>query len=193
MTKTLPYIVENVSVEDGFATDPNDWLVAQARQRDLHYLLAHADDGVIWGRVDDHGLHTSHGIAPTSPPLRSSALHQARLFGPAGELLLWRSDDGWRARFVADRGESTDDFVDEDQILWGDTVEKTQDGFTLVCEGSQGMRHAVPIAVTADQLKQHKLCLRVRHYITENDDGEASITLSRLVQLLPESAWGGMP
>jgi hypothetical protein len=27
----------------------------------------------------------------------------------------------------------------------------------------------------------------VRHYITENEDGEASITLSRLVQLLPEA------
>lgn len=188
MTKTLPYIVENVLVDDGFATDPKGWFVVQARQRGLRYLLAHADDGVIWGRVDDDDLHTSYGIAPTSPPLRSSTLQQARLFGPAGELLLWRSDDGWRARFVADRGESTDDFVDEAQILWGDTVEKTQDGFTLVREGSQGMRHAVPIAVTADQLVQRKLRLRVRHYITENDDGEASITLSRLVQLLPESA-----
>lgn len=190
MTKTLPYIVESVTVDAGFATDPKGWFVAQARQRNLRYLLAHADDGVIWGRVDDHGLHTSHGIAPTSPPLRLSTLQQARLFGPAGELLLWRSDDGWRARFVADQGGNADDFVDEDQILWGDTVEKTQDGFTLVREGSQGMRHAVPILVTSDQLEQRKLRLRVRHYITENDndDGEASITLSRLVQLLPESA-----
>lgn len=188
MTKTLPYIVKNVSVGDGFATDPKGWFVAQARQRDLCYLLAQADDGVIWGRVDDHGLHTSHGIAPTSPPLRSSTLQQARLFGPVGELLLWRSDDGWRARFVADGGGESDDFIDEDQILWGDTVKETRDGFTLVREGSQGMRHAVPILVTLDQAKQRKLRLRVRHYITENDDGEASITLSRLVQLLPESA-----
>ena len=72
--------------------------------------------------------------------------------------------------------------------MWGDTVEESQDGFTRVHEGSQGMRHAVPITVTADQLRQHLLRLRVRHYITENEDGEASITLSRLVQLLPESA-----
>jgi len=49
------------------------------------------------------------------------------------------------------------------------------------------MRHAVPIVITAEQLKHHQLRLRVRHYITENEDGEAIITLSRLIQLLPEA------
>ncbi|RMG50963.1 MAG: TIGR03984 family CRISPR-associated protein, partial [Chloroflexi bacterium] len=80
-----------------------------------------------------------------------------------------------------------DDIIDEDQILWGDTVDATSNGFTLLREGSQGMRHAVPIVVTPTQLKHHQLRLRVRHYISENEDGEASITLSRLVQLLPEA------
>jgi len=102
-------------------------------------------------------------------------------------VLLWR-DDGWKARFVADVSGNDNDVIDEDQILWGNAVERlVKDGFTLLREGAQGMRHAVPIVITAEQLKHHQLRLRVRHYITENEDGEASITLSRLVQLLPEA------
>ena len=188
MTKPLPYVIDSqIPVDSDFSSDPDTWLVAQARRYRLRYLLAHADDGVIWGRVDDDGLHTSHGVAPGSPKLRASTLQQARLFSPAGELLLWRNDEGLQGRFVTDTNENTDDVIDEDQILWGDTVEDVKDGFTVVREGAQGMRHAVPIPVTAEQLKQHRLRLRVRHYVTENEDGEAIIMLSRLVQLLPES------
>lgn len=186
MTKT-PYQLTGVPVNSDFTTSPADWMVAQARAFGLRYLLGHADDGVIWGRIDSDRLHTSYGIAPASPLLRASTLQQARLFGPAGELLLWRTDDGWCARVVTDVSGNDDDVIDEDQILWGDTVETTKDDFTLLREGAQGMRHAAPIAVTVEQLKHHRLRLRVRHYITENEDGEASITLSRLVQLLPEA------
>lgn len=186
MTKT-PYQLTSVPVGSDFTTSPADWMVAQAQQFSLRYLLAHADDGVIWGRVDSGGLHTSYGIFPTLPPLRTSTLQQVRLFSPAGELLLWHDDNGWSARFVADIPGNDDDVIDEDQILWGNTVEATKDSFTLVREGSQGMHHAVPVVVTAEQLKHHQLRLCVRHYITENEDGEASITLSRLVNILPEA------
>jgi CRISPR-associated protein (TIGR03984 family) len=186
MTK-IPYQLTSVPVDGDFTTSPADWLVAQAQAFGLRYLLAHADDGVIWGRVDGDGPHTSHGIAPASPPLRASTLQQARLFGPAGELLLWRDDDGLRARVVTEVPGNDDDIIDEDQILWGDAVEAVEDSFTLLREGAQGMRHAVPIVVTDEQLNHHQLRLRVRHYITENEDGEASVTLSRLVQLLPEA------
>lgn len=186
MTK-ISYQLTGVPVNDEFNTNPAAWMVQHAQQYNLRYLLAHADDGVIWGRIDNRKLHTSHGIAPASPPLHPSTLQQVRLFSPARELLLWRDDNGWRARLVADVPGNDDDIIDEDQILWGDTVEATMNGFTLLREGSQGMRHAVPIVVTREQLRHHQLRLRVRHYITENEDGEASITLSRLVQLLPET------
>jgi hypothetical protein len=185
MTK-LPYQLTGIPVDGDFTTRPADWIVAQARKFGLRYLLAHADDGVIWGRIDGDGLHTSHGIAPTSPPLRASTLQQARIFGLPGEVLLWRDDDCWHARLVINIP-GDDYIIDEDQILWGDTVETVKDGFTLLHEGAQGMRHAVPIVITAEQLKHHQLRLRVRHYITENEDGEAIITLSRLIQLLPEA------
>jgi CRISPR-associated protein (TIGR03984 family) len=180
-----PYSLSVIEVDDKFQADPAQWLIDQAYQHQLRYLLAHADDGVIWGRVDGDRLHTSHGIAPSLPALNPITLHQLRLFGLAGELLMWR-DDKWHARFVADVQGNENDIIDEDQLLWGNVVEKiTDDGFTLVREGVQGMRHAVPIVVKPEQLKHHELRLRVRHYLVENEDGEARIVLSRLVQLLP--------
>lgn len=181
------YRIEQIEVKDTFEQNPDEWLLGKARAYDLRILLAHADDGVIWGRANDDGLHTSHGIAPESPPLRATTLQQCRLFGPAGELLVWRINDGWRARYVTDTTDHSDDTIDEDQILWGSNVETVKDRFTLVREGSQGMRHAVPIVVSNQQLERHQLRLRVRHYINENIDGEARVTLSRLVRLLPEN------
>jgi hypothetical protein len=35
--------------------DLKQWLIKQASESNLRYLLAHADDGVIWGRFDDLG------------------------------------------------------------------------------------------------------------------------------------------
>jgi len=100
MTK-ISYQLTGVPVDDEFNTDPAAWMVKHAQQYNLRYLLAHADDGVIWGRIDNSELHTSHGIAPASPSLHPSTLQQARLFSPAGELLLWRDDNGWRAAWLS--------------------------------------------------------------------------------------------
>jgi len=177
-------IPPEITIDASFLDAPANWLLAQARQYKLRYMLAHADDGVIWGRIDGDAPVTSHGIAPHSPKLRSVTLRQCRLFDVTGELLLWRDADRWHARFAGDNVAS--DYIDEDQILWGTDAEAPINGFTLVTEGAQGMRHAVPIIVTKEQLEGRQLRLRVRHYIDYNDDGEAQITLSRLVQLLPE-------
>ena len=80
------------------------------------------------------------------------------------------------------------DSFDEDQVLWGSQVERTEDGFTLLREGAQGLRHTPPIRVTSSQLQKHELRLRVRHYIDYTGDGEARVVLSRLVTVLPEAA-----
>ena len=95
----------NISVGQTFLTDPASWLAPEMRQRNLRYLLAYADDGVIWGRLDDDGLHLSHKFAPdVSPELRAVTLRECRMFEALGELLLWREDADWRGRFVSDDG-----------------------------------------------------------------------------------------
>lgn len=185
-----PWNLESdIEIGRAFVDDPAAWLAAAMRQRKLRTLLAYADDGVIWGRLDDDRLRLSREVAPeVSPELRAVTLRECRLFGPAGELLLWRDDDRWRSRYLGDGGAVGEDAFDEDQLLWGDTVEETRNGFTLVREGAQGLRHAAPVIVTQEQMRAHALRLRVRHYIEHNADGEARIALSRLVAVLPETA-----
>src|SRR5437879_2621870 len=90
-------VLQTVPVE----SPSRDWLQQQARDCGLKYLLAHADDGVIWGRLDGEVLRIARDVAgqnpealACSPPLRVETLQQARLFGKLAELLVWREEAG---------------------------------------------------------------------------------------------------
>jgi CRISPR-associated protein (TIGR03984 family) len=151
------------------------------------WLLAHADDGVIWGRVDKGQLLlSSDAFQKVSPPLRTLTLQQARLFSPAGEMLIWRTDAGWRLRELTDgAGESAEAF-DEDVILWGtnDGDQQENNGFWLAVESDLGMQHAPPLELN----QRHALKLRMRHYLdfdTDHDgEGAAFVRVSRLVDVM---------
>lgn len=188
-----PAVVEPITTDD--ITDVQQWLQTQAATYSLVWLLAHADDGVIWGRIENGQLLTSHDAAQNDdeakkvcPPLLIKTLQQARLFAAHGELLLWRDGDNvWNARLIRDakNGESIDwdEAFDEPQMLWGTHGKHLSFNFTLLEDGAQGgLRHAVPCALPLGT--DHKTtppCLRVRHYI--NKDGFTRIVASRLVDL----------
>jgi len=164
------------------------WLVEQASQYHLNYLLAHAEDGVIWGRFDDGKLTTAEKVflkpdfKVDFPSLRLLTLQQCRIFGINGEVLLWRSGEKWRSRFV---GNPEVDKIAESQILWG-THGNKQGNFTLLWDGSQGLKHAVPftdIELGDSNLLIKRVRLLVHHYIHYDDLGLARISLSRLVDL----------
>ncbi|HMX29363.1 MAG TPA: CRISPR-associated protein Csx19, partial [Blastocatellia bacterium] len=135
------------------------WLQEEAKEHELEYLLAHADDGVIWGKVESNGTLITSGEAAKGnpiaecicPPLRLRTLQQARLFGKDAELLLWRDGDNvFHARLIADNESGADwlEAYDEAQLLWGTQKAKNGDlphGFTLLEDGAQGLRHAVPL------------------------------------------------
>lgn len=176
------------------------WIEKQAEEWQLDYLLAHAEDGVIWGRFDNSQLTTADEIFDKDffgvdlPALRSSTLQQCRIFGEKGEILLWQSESGWESRFIQDNPEV--DYIQEMQILWGTQKEIGENGgdgekdaFTLLSDGSQGLKHAVPISVEEDYFSKNKqklyrpVRLLVHHYITYEDSGIARIFLSRLVSL----------
>lgn len=177
--------------------DVATWLLAQAKKHNLTTLLAHADDGVIWGRMtDDETLLTSHDVfgEPPSPALRVETLQQARLFSEGAELLLWRTAESWQARLAKDAPQG--EHYDQSQMLWGDGRVKVKQGFTLVEEGRQGLRHAPPVEVSeAEFLVEEKnseqkersrrpLRLWVRHYLTSDpESGVVDVALSRLVKV----------
>lgn len=179
---------------DGAMQNLKEWLRAQAEQNSLQWLLAHADDGVIWGKLENGILLTSDAYAPeVSPPIRVETLQQARLFAPRAELLLWReSESVWRARLIRDVDAGTEshfqEAFDEPQILWGTRAQPLYNSFTLMSDGMQGLRHAPPVQLDgAFDERQRPLRLWVRHYLTEDENGFVYIAASRLFNLTVEA------
>lgn len=196
---------------DGFASRPKEWLSEQMRTHKLTYLLAHSEVGVIWGRLDDKELITSHDAAPQySPPLQVETLQMVRLFSRAGELLIWRNEDGeWWGRLIAevtDPNTTTDEQAsqpntepaqpastgqwtgafDEQQILLGTKKVRLDKGFYLMSEGSQELFHVVPLYPGEVDEQNRTLRLLVRHYLKADDYGVLRVNASRLLTLLPE-------
>ncbi|NJL63410.1 MAG: TIGR03984 family CRISPR-associated protein [Methylacidiphilales bacterium] len=169
--------------------DLKTWLETQANQHQFKYLLAHAEDGVIWGKFQSEKLITADEVFPPQfAKLRRSTLQQCRIFGENSEVMLWKTDEGFKARVIQD--EKNTDFIPENQILWGTKAEEIRNGFTLISDGSQGLRHAVPlidIAFNGNQNLYRPLRLCVRHYLDDDKEtGLVRIYLSRLVNLTTE-------
>lgn len=168
----------------------------------LPYLLAHAEDGIIWGRfdVENLALETSYRAFPECQfcCLRLSTLQQCRIFGEAGEVLLWNDSGVWRSRLILQSkvsdliAQNHIGLIPESQILWG-TQGKTNGNFNLLSDGSQGLKHAVPIVVQESYFSKDKnelyrpVRLELHHYFCYDSDGVAKIFLSRLVSLKKES------
>jgi len=165
---------------------------------DCRWLLAHCDDGVIWGKrqppTGEWRLSSGRFAGENhSPFLREEALQQLRLFGETEEVLVWRAGGGFRGRRLRD-GEplpAGDPFTpaDEEQILVGDRVLAGPDeGFTLVGDGT-GSRHAVPRSVAKEELdrKPWSLRLGLKQYFEEDpESGAVRVAATRLTGLGPE-------
>lgn len=171
-----------MKTEYAFEENPRQWLAQQAQAHGLTYLLIHTDDGVIWGKVDDPGRLTTSAdaFADLDIPLRAVTVQQLRLFGEAGELLLWKSGEDFQHRLLTDATAQTNVYEDEEHLLWGQGS-KTKDGFTWMEEGAQGFYHAVPLPIGQNK----EVRVTVRHYIQFDSNGQAYIALSRLVSLDP--------
>jgi CRISPR-associated protein (TIGR03984 family) len=170
-------------------------LEEQASKYKLKFLLAHAEDGVIWGKFHDGNLITADSVFSQFAKLRKLTLQQCRIFGDTSEVMLWKTDEGFKTRLIQD--EENTEFIAENQILWGTQAEKICEGFTLVSDGSQGLCHAVPLAdinFDAKQKLYRPLRLCISHYINYDEEtGLARIYLSRLVNLTTEKELANVP
>ncbi len=186
------------SIENFSEQSLQDWVTQQAKNYQLLYLLAHAEDGVIWGKFEiaTGTLKMAIEVFPECnfPELRLNTLQQCRVFGKAGEVLLWSSSGKWRSRLILE-SKASDlvakqqiGLISESQILWGTKgQEKKEDGFTLLSDGSQGLKHAVPLAGINFEQNEKELKrpvkLEIHHYFCYDSDGVARIFISRLVSL----------
>ncbi len=184
---------ENIALGD-FETKPREWLTARAREIGATYFWGYAENGALWGRFDDAGLKLSGDVFQEFQiALTPTTLQQARVFGANGELFLWRAGNEWRACVIRDlQGEQ--DCIPRRYWLWGTphTDENTkqivaQDGFTLFVEGAQGMRHTPP---RADFQVNQRAALQVKHYVAYDEEGQAYVAVSRLVDVIAITAGG---
>lgn len=158
------------------------WLGEQADQYGLRWLLMHADDGVNWGERRSRRWVLSHDVAPEiAPAFVPEHAQQVRLFDEAAELLLWREGRAWRGRWLFETPESeTTDVV---YLLWGAEAGSLQDGFMLLNEGAEGLRHALPAVQEHFNPVQERAALYIRHHLDYDESGQVYIKASRLVKL----------
>jgi CRISPR-associated protein (TIGR03984 family) len=184
-------VTTEITIDEAFEKDPRGWLAYQGVQHKLSRLLAHADDGVIWGRLVDDGTLKLSGDVFSEPqtysavavPLRIETLQQVRLFGTLGELFIWKTQSGFKGRLIKDDSDDTEDTYEETHLLWGTCPRETREGFTLLVEGQRGLRHAPPLEPPSNG---HRVVLKVRHYIDFDEEDQAYVAMSRLVNLTNE-------
>lgn len=174
--KTIPLnIISPVMDVPSTQAEWLDWLQQQAGLDGFKFALAHADDGVIWGRFEAGWQWSGDSFNQVSPLLRLITLQQLRLFGNQAELFLWQTHQGLTGRLLAEGSGEPYEYYDEARLLWG-ARQAEKNGFVLMNEGKQGLRHTPPLEIA--QTGQ----LQTRHYLAyNNDDGCVKIVASRLM------------
>lgn len=167
------------------------------------WALAHCDDGVTWGRRDSSGVSIwrfGNQFFRRCPVIRRETLQELRIFGKDAEVLIWRTDSGFRGRMLhennppADRNNLLDPLrpSDEFRMVRGSRLAGTpKSGFSHVADGT-GAEQVIPIEVSNEQLEKRSVRLCVRHYYEEDDkSGSVSIAATRLVSLTAEGTTNG--
>ena len=168
-----------------------EWLAEQMKENKLTFLLAFADDGVIWGRMDKDSLIIAHETSQKEDKknyteLRGKTLQQAHVFGEKIEVRLFRDEMGeWKALKIEDEGET---IITENQVLWGDKLDEdeyqpTDTGFMRLLAERKGIPPQTIPWDKKDFGKEKCVRLEVRHTVKYNEDGEAYIEFSRLAGL----------
>ena len=157
------------------------------------WLLAFADDGVIWGRVEKGQLVLSEqAYLKYSAKFEVETLQQAFLFGENGEVHIWRDGSSLKAWSYEDQGDEESSAFDRHYFLWGLYAREMNPEFqfSLVADGSRELIHAVPFLVAPSRMaetgEKHFLRLTLRNYIDYRPTGQAYISASRLVNVYEE-------
>jgi CRISPR-associated protein (TIGR03984 family) len=171
-----------------------DWLIRPGPAPDdvgnPRWLLAHCDDGVVWGhrRIPDGSWTLSSAAFPNiSPPLRAATLQEFRAFGSDEELLVWRGEGKLHGRRLRDAPSSQPEKmgpIDDLRIILGEHLrEEPAGGFTVIADRT-GSRHAVPVECRKEDCAHGPpVRLRIRHYLDQDSTGAVRIAATRLVDL----------
>lgn len=172
-----------------------EWITKQMqiKENKQTWLLAFADDGIIWGRMDGGKLVVAHEASQKEDKknyaqLRGETLQQAHIFGDKVEIRLFRDENNrWQAVKIEDEG----DVINESQILWGDQLAEEDQPLDENFTRLKAERKGIPPQILPIERKKYAnigkyVRLEVHHMVNFNEDGEAYIKLSRLAGLRVE-------
>lgn len=170
--------------------------ILQALQRDLlqglrtignqeknAYLLLYMDFGVVWGKIEDGELNLpgfSQDNEKEKERFSSVFLQQAHIFNLTEEVRVWCSGHGFELCFLKAEQEDKKKTITQRYLLWGSSS-GTNNPFEEYREGKRGIVQTIPIKTARNQ----RVALVVNHRINQDDDGQSTITGSRLVDLQP--------
>lgn len=166
------------------------WLIEQENEVGSQcWLLGYADDGVIWGKIDDHKMVTAADVfnpeyPGTFPVLNLDKLQKASLFGERAEIRLFRRGGSWLALKIEENpfADVSDSFV-RTYILWGNRARARIGGWTWVEDGQLGIHQALPLEMP-EKILHRIIRIDIRYYIDyEDDHGQARIAAKRLCNL----------
>ncbi len=177
---------------EAFETDPKAWIERQQGFGQNTWLLAYADDGLIWGKLKGGKLLLARDVYENScPELALDTLQHLYLFGAKAEVHTWKEEGVFRGCRIEDGPDSPAETVDMNLALWGTKIRQASSPeFTWMEDGSQGLRHAAPVAVTPSKLNDNEqkrpLRLKVRQYLGYDEDGQVFVAAVRLVDVHEE-------
>ena len=178
-------IHQPIEIPTGFNESPLAAIGELMQNHELEYALAIEDDGITLGKRQKDGT-----LATKTPAFLTDGPHkiqQLYLFGPTGQILIWRKDEGFCISRIDDQQLPPNDeyglvsHYDDIHMLWGNAAEtQPADTFTMMQEADRGFRFWIPLTIEPPQ----QAGLVVRHYLQQDEDGQCYVPYSRLVDIV---------
>ena len=125
-------------------------------------VVVYLDYTVLVGRYKNKGFEFYNNYSLDDPKY----IQRLRIFNEDEELLLWRSDSGFKGRYRKDGDGDEIDVVDAEQVLFGTDKEDFGDGFTSLFE-TRGTKIILPFTGldVKDKTKDKRVFIQTRNYI----------------------------
>ncbi|MHA1439593.1 MAG: type III-D CRISPR-associated protein Csx19 [Promethearchaeota archaeon] len=148
---------------------------------DNGYLICWLNHEILFGKIQDGNLIFFRNNLPNF----DEHLIKLRVFNENKELYIWKNLNGFKYRYRIDQqGETTYDYIDAKQIIWGTKSKKLTEFFSEIKE-ERGIKFIIP----SDWLNgkslndNNRLIMKTRNYLSYNNLGQASFTDSRIVNI----------
>ena len=125
------------------------------------FIVAYFDNGVLIGKFKN-GSFTFYNNLSIKDEQRY--IQRIRVFNEKEELLIWRTEQGFKGRYRKDGDGTEHHVIDAKQILWGTKVEKLSDDFIKIYE-DRGTELILPLSGIATLDEKRRIALKTRNYI----------------------------